>query len=84
MLCMYDTVEEAIEAANAILPGIAAPDGESDPRWQAFLEIWHFVQDEPEPIWKYGHAQVPVNSKRIDDLRRRLGIPVNGDPLPQD
>jgi hypothetical protein len=33
------TVDEAIAAADAILPGTAAPDGETDLRWQAVIAV---------------------------------------------
>src|SRR4029078_8485577 len=35
------------------LPGIAAADGESDPRWQAIIELDQFIEDDPEPIWSF-------------------------------
>ena len=43
-------VHQAIAAAEAVLPGHAAPDGEEDPRWQAMIAIADFLADEPEPI----------------------------------
>jgi len=47
---MLDTVQEAIEAAEKILPGEVAPDGQEDPRWQAIMLVEDFVEDEPEAI----------------------------------
>lgn len=47
---MLDTVQEAVEAAEKILPGEVAPDGQEDPRWQAIMLIEDFVEDEPEAI----------------------------------
>jgi len=47
------TVQEAIAAAEQILPGHAAPDGVEDPRWQAIIEIGHFASQEPEAIWPF-------------------------------
>ena len=43
-------VDQAIAAAEAVLPGHAAPDGEEDPRWQAMIAIAGFLPDAPEPI----------------------------------
>ena len=45
------TVHDAIAAAEQILPGHPSPDGEKDPRWQAIIEISHFVPQEPNAIW---------------------------------
>jgi hypothetical protein len=44
------SADQAIAAAEAILPGRAAPDGEEDPRWQAMIAIAEFVIDDPDPI----------------------------------
>jgi hypothetical protein len=43
----------AIQEAEAILPGTAAPAGESDPRWQAIIAIGDFAETDPEPIWAF-------------------------------
>jgi hypothetical protein len=45
--------EEAIRYAETLLPGEPAPDGESDPRWQAILEIEDSIETEPEAIWPF-------------------------------
>jgi len=47
------TAQEAIEAAEQLLPGRAAPEGEEDPRWQAIIVIGEFVEKEPEAIWSF-------------------------------
>ena len=47
------TVVEAISEANAILPGIAAPEYAHDPRWQAIIAIEDFVESDPEPVWAF-------------------------------
>ncbi len=47
------TVQEAIAAADAILPGVAAPEGARDPRWQAIIVVGEFVEDEPEAVWSF-------------------------------
>jgi hypothetical protein len=46
-------VNAAIEQAEVILPGTAAPEGEQDPRWQAIIAIGEFVEDEPEAVWAF-------------------------------
>ena len=43
-------VHQAIAAAEAVLPGHAAPAGEKDPRWEAMITIGEFLPDDPEPI----------------------------------
>jgi len=47
------TVEEAISAAELILPGHAAPDGEIDARWQAIIAVSEFIEAEPEAVWSF-------------------------------
>jgi len=47
------TVEQAILAAESILPGHAAPDGEIDPRWQAIIAVGDFIEAQPEPVWSF-------------------------------
>ena len=46
-------VNEAIAAAEAILPGKEAAGGEKDPRWQAIIAVADFVATEPEPVWLF-------------------------------
>src|SRR4051812_13600743 len=46
-------VQEAIEAAECILPGQKAPEGEIDPRWQAIIAVGEFVEVEPEAVWSF-------------------------------
>ena len=46
-------VHEAIENAEAILPGEATPEGQEDPRWQAIIAVADFTEDEPEPLWAF-------------------------------
>jgi hypothetical protein len=43
-------VHQAIAAAEAVLPGRAAPAGEKDSRWEAMIAIAGFLADDPEPI----------------------------------
>jgi hypothetical protein len=47
---MLENVHVAIEAAEKILPGEVAPEGEKDSRWQAIMSIEDFVETEPEAI----------------------------------
>jgi hypothetical protein len=47
------TVQEAIENAEKLIPGHAAPDGVKDPRWQAIIEVGMFSEQEPEAIWPF-------------------------------
>jgi hypothetical protein len=46
-------VHQAIAAAEAVLPGQAAPDGEEDPRWQAMIAVAEFLPSHPEPICRF-------------------------------
>jgi hypothetical protein len=45
------SVRDAIAKAEAILPGLAAPEGDIDPRWQAIIKIEEFIREEPDAIW---------------------------------
>ena len=47
------TVEEAIAAAEAVLPGRPAPDGDTDPRWQAIIAVGEFVEAQPDSVWSF-------------------------------
>jgi hypothetical protein len=47
------TVFDAIEHADSLLPGAAAPDGERDPRWQAIIAVADFIENEPEAVWSF-------------------------------
>jgi hypothetical protein len=46
-------VHEAIRAADAVLPGRRAAEGQRDPRWQAIIAIADFVESDPEPLWSF-------------------------------
>jgi hypothetical protein len=63
------TVQEAIAAAEQILPGHAAPEGVEDPRWQAIIEIGHFASQEPEAIWPF---VLKWGSHEDEDLRAAI------------
>jgi hypothetical protein len=47
------TVQEAITAAELLLPGVPAPEGTEDPRWQAIIQIGVFAEREPVLIWPF-------------------------------
>jgi len=47
------TVQDAISRAEANLPGHAAPEGETDPRWQAVIAVAEFVETESEAVWSF-------------------------------
>jgi len=47
------TVHDAISRAEAMLPGVPAPEGETDLRWQAIIEVGEYIQTDPEPIWPF-------------------------------
>jgi hypothetical protein len=65
----YMTVREAIAAAENILPGHTAPDGVEDPRWQAVIQISHFVAEEPEVVWPF---VLRWGSHEDEDLRTAI------------
>jgi len=62
-------VRDAIESAERILPGCAAPEGETDPRWQAIIVVEDFVQSDPEPIWPF---IIRWGSSADEDLRTAI------------
>src|SRR3954466_14611578 len=45
-------VQDAIDAADAVLPGEPVDEG-SDPRWQAIIKVGEFIESEPEPVWRF-------------------------------
>jgi hypothetical protein len=47
------TVDQAIVAAEKLLPGASAPEGKIDPRWQAIIKVGEFVESDPERIWPF-------------------------------
>ena len=47
------SVGAAISKAEALLPGQPAPEGASDPRWQAIIEVSEFIEQEPEEVWRF-------------------------------
>jgi hypothetical protein len=61
-----DTVQEALAAAERLLPGNAAPRDAKDPRWQAIIQVGNFVVEEPEAIWPF---VLKWGSHEDEDLR---------------
>jgi hypothetical protein len=47
------SVEKSIALADSLLPGVPAPEGEIDERWQAIIGIGEFIATDPEPIWEF-------------------------------
>jgi hypothetical protein len=47
------TVEEVILAADAVLRGTPAPEGQPDARWQAIIAVGEYVASDPEPVWSF-------------------------------
>jgi hypothetical protein len=47
------TLRECIRQAEQILPGRAAPEGRTDPRWQAIIAVGEFVEQDPEAVWDF-------------------------------
>jgi hypothetical protein len=63
------SLQDCIRRADSILPGIPAPEGEEDPRWQAILEIENYVETNPEEIWPF---VVRWGSHPQEDLRNAI------------
>lgn len=47
------SVQEAIAAAEALLSGEPAPDGENDPRWEAMIGVGDYVETHAEEVWVF-------------------------------
>jgi ribosomal protein S18 acetylase RimI-like enzyme len=47
------TVEDALTAAERVLPGTPAPDGQPDPRWQAIIAVGEFAETHPAELWPF-------------------------------
>jgi hypothetical protein len=62
-------VHEAIAAAERILPGVSASEGQIDPRWQAIIEVEEFLQSNPEDVWPF---IVRWDQHEDDDLRAAI------------
>ena len=53
LLAEIMTVLQAMRKAERVLPGKVAPDGQSDPRWQAILRVEDHVEQHPEEVWRF-------------------------------
>ena len=47
------SVQQAIIAAEKLLPGIPAPDDDEDPRWQAIIAVAEYCETNPEEVWAF-------------------------------
>jgi hypothetical protein len=63
------SVRKAILRAEKILPGIAAPEGETDVRWQRIIDIGEYIGSEPDAIW---HFVARWGTHENDDLRAAI------------
>lgn len=46
-------VHSAIMRAERLLPGVAALEGEKDPRWQSIIEVSEFIDSDPGAVWDF-------------------------------
>ena len=63
------TVHEAIAEAESLLPGVRAPEGERDPRWQAVIAVGEFVESDPDAVWLFA---LRWGSYEDEDLRMAI------------
>lgn len=61
-------VQEAIDEANAVLPGEPVAEG-IDPRWQAIIAVGEYIESDPEPVWRF-IVQWGTNTQ--EDLRNAV------------
>ena len=47
------SVSAAIHTAEGLLPGEPAPDGVTDPRWEAIIAVAEYIPDYPEEVWQF-------------------------------
>jgi len=45
----------AIQRAERVLPGEPAPEGKSDPRWQAIISVAEYIGSDPITVWEFAH-----------------------------
>lgn len=62
-------LRRAIRAAERVLPGVTAADGDEDPRWQAVMAVAEFIVEEPEPVLEFA-----LRWARTDDEDLRSAI----------
>jgi len=46
-------IAKAIQDAERLLPGVPAPDGREDPRWQAIIKVSEFIRSNPDEVWSF-------------------------------
>ena len=47
------SLRSAIERAEELMPLAPAPEGESDPRWQAIIDVSEFIPTHPDEVWGF-------------------------------
>jgi len=67
------TVHAAIIAAEQLLPGEPAPDGEADLRWQAIIEVADHIESDPDAVWQFAARW---GTHQQDDLRMAIATVV--------
>lgn len=65
------TLRRIIARTERLLPGRPAPDGESDPRWQAIIRIGDHIPEQPEAIWTF---TVKWGKHPQEDLRTAVAV----------
>ena len=50
---LHMTVEAAIQSAERLLPGIETAEGETDPRWQAVINVASYIETNPKEVWAF-------------------------------
>ena len=63
------TVHEAIQEAERVLPGVASPEGERGPRWQAIIHVGYFIGTDPDAVWAFVEKW---GSHQDEDLRTAI------------
>ena len=63
------SVHNAIAFAEPLLPGVPAPDGAQDPRWQAIIAVGKYVETNPAEVWAFA---VRWGSHEQPDLRAAI------------
>lgn len=46
-------MQKAITRAERLLPGKPDPEGRSDRRWEAIIDLSSFIETEPEAVWEF-------------------------------
>ncbi len=47
------SIKQVITKAERLLPGIPVPEGQTDPRWQAIIEVGEHIESEPQDVWLF-------------------------------